>query len=75
MFKADEIVKLNGRDYKISLIKWSKGAKACMLCAKINNRPPCIDAYDYPDKADMFDLHKCSQDMPEFHIPKLVRLI
>lgn len=74
MFKKDEIVNLNGKDYKISEVEWSKGPKACMQCASVNNRPPCIDAFDYPQDGDTFDSRKCSKEMPEFHIPKLAKL-
>ena len=74
MFKPDEIVKLNGKNYRISQVEWSKGSKACMLCAGINNRPPCIDAFDYPEKMDMFNSRQCAMNMPEFHIPKLVKV-
>lgn len=74
MFKVNEIVNLNGKDYRISMIEWSKGYKACMLCARINSRPPCIDAYDYPEKMGMFNSQQCAKDMPEFHIPKLVKV-
>ena len=28
------------------------------------------DFFDYPEKDDMFDLHKCIENMPDFHIPK-----
>ncbi len=75
MWKEGEVVNLNGKDYKISQIEWPKGHKACMQCASVNNRPPCIDAFDYPEKDDMFDLHKCIENMPEFYIPKIVKLI
>lgn len=73
MFKANEIVNLNGKDYKISQIEWSKGHKACMLCASTNGRPPCIDLFDYPKDTDTFGLRQCMDNMPEFHIPKLVK--
>lgn len=72
MFKENEKVTLNGKDYIISQIEWSKGPKACMQCAAVNGRPPCIEAFDYPDNDDMFDLRKCMENMPEYHIPKRI---
>lgn len=73
MFKENEKVTLNGKDYIISQIEWSKGPKACMQCAVINGRPPCIEAFDYPENNDMFDLRMCSKEVPEFCIPKKVK--
>jgi len=72
MWKEDEVVNLNGKDYIISQIEWSKGPKACMQCASINNRPPCIEAFDYPESNDMFDSRACLKEIPEFCIPKRV---
>jgi hypothetical protein len=44
-----------------------------MLCASTNGRPPCIDLFDYPEDKDTFGLRQCMDNMPEFHIPKLVK--
>lgn len=72
MFKEGEEITLNGKTYKISQTESPKGHKACMQCAIVNGRPPCIEAFDYPDNDDMFDLHKCMENMPEYHIPKRI---
>lgn len=74
MFKENEKVTLNGKDYIISQIEWSKGPKACMQCAAVNGRPPCIEAFDYPESNDMFNSRTCSKEVPEFCIPKLAEL-
>lgn len=72
MFKEGEEITLNGKTYKISQTESPKGRKACMQCTIVNGRPPCIDAFDYPDNDDMFDLRKCMENMPEYHIPKRI---
>lgn len=72
MFKEGEKVNLNGKDYIIWNIKCSKGAKACKICTQINGKAPCIEAFDYPEKAGMFDLKECNKKVPEFCIPKKV---
>lgn len=74
MLKEGEEITLNGKLYKISQTESPKGHKACMQCAAVNGRPPCIEAFDYPESNDMFDLRICSKEVPEFCIPKLVEL-
>ena len=72
MLKEGEEITLNGKIYKISQTESPKGPKACMQCAAVNGCPPCIEAFDYPDNDDMFDLRKCMENMPEYHIPKRI---
>lgn len=72
-WKPGQLITLWGSIYRISKCKYSSGYKACFICNQQNGKPPCICAFDYPDKHG-FDLRMCREKLPEGCIPKRIQI-
>ena len=72
MWKAGQLVTLNGKVYRIHKTQYTSGYQQCMFCTQCNVNSPCVDMFDYPDDKISFGYIECKRNMQDNCIPKRI---